>query len=228
MTYFRGVSQSGLIEFIVWQQDGRAFEVLATTGKGVDPIDLARSVRPATGGEWAAATTAVAPDFPRTTPSSVAPDPTTPAMAPQPATVRDVPVTVTATERPGRGGITVQSALPDGSHVPITLLRDGETTSVGIEGQFVTFSGGDDDSVTVNAVFGTSSWGAYVLTTDARAAFLRVTRATGDRYVAALVPDPAHPGAFVAAITVPIDEFVGADVVDQFGKKMDAFGLPAD
>jgi len=67
VTYFHGPSESGLLEFIAWERDEKAFLLIATPDKGVDLIDLATSVRPATRSEWATAVSATRPSFPAST-----------------------------------------------------------------------------------------------------------------------------------------------------------------
>lgn len=227
VSYFHGTSEAGLIEFVVWQRDGLAFQMMATPDKGVDLITLAASARPATKAEWAAAVAAPRPVFPPSSASTLpVTDEATPQPAPVPATVRSVPVTVSAVGRLDEGGIIIVTELPDGTAAPITLLRQGDTTSVGIDNAYVTYSGPEDySSALITFARSDTSWGAYVVTSDTRAATLSVTRANGDRYVAALVPDPVRWDLRVAAIAVPIDEFVGAELTDEFGRELDRIGF---
>ena len=226
VTYYSGDLGPLAYRTVVWERDGRTFVLGAIGAPDDDLIALARGVRPASADEWAAAVSATPPavDQMPAAPTTVAP-PTTAAFAPAPATVTDVPVTVTAVDGEDGGGLVLTAALPDGSATPLTLfvvpggqvpVLDGIADPYGLD---------DAGRPVVMAARSDTSWAAFVVTTEPSARQLRVTRSNGDRYVADLVPYPGQDGTWVAAIVVPRDEIVGAELVDEFGNRLDAFGL---
>lgn len=225
ITYFRVLSESGEVEWVVWRQDGLAFQLMVHATE-TDGLALARGVRPAETDEWAAAVTATLPQFSPGTPASTTPQPPMPTMAPPPPSVTDVPVTLTAVERSGAGGIEISSTAPDG--VPLTFLYGPDSIAVGVDGQFQTYGLDGGLPQRLEAARSTESWGAYIVTSDPRVWALRLTRANGERYTGELVPFPGRDDLRVAAIVVPVNEFVGADLVDEFGKVLDELGLPAE
>lgn len=222
---------------LLWVRDGRLFSLRADGVEIGSALELAASVRPASNAEWfakpelvvpssggdavpvtaGADTTAVAP----TESGDVDPLSLPPATLAPGAVIVDVPVTqLMGATTPDDADFSVQ--LPDGTFGTVSialvgnlvLQRQGEMGTryllPTLAGPAVQYLGNDGDS------------GAYMVTTDASVRQLRVTRSNGERYVMDFVQMPAHPGVFIAAVPLPANTLIHADVIDVAGRVLAA------
>ncbi len=227
--YIGLVPYSGLRE-IVWRDGDRTF-ALATDDPAVDLVALAESVRPATNAEWSAIDvevpnepavggtdgTVVAGTVPETVPGEV-PATTDPSVSMPDAVVGDVAVTqvvepvnaatvlYSCTSPEGESG-QVQVAILAGS-ILVSDATGGGSTLLPLDGTVYS------KPVLVGVNGGV---GAVAVSTDPRAAQLRVTRSNGERWVLDLVVVQGHPELKVGVIVLAEDQLVTYDVVDADG-----------
>jgi hypothetical protein len=242
MTYFVGDDSSVGTRAVVWERAEYAYVLVV--GGDADPLALARTVRPATAAEWAAAiTNQPAPPAARPVPpkvsTTVSPNPsatvattlsttlsTTPLTttpSPLPSVITDVPLTPVVEPVPGGAGATFSTPLPDGTFGTLTLIALPGVVLTSFDG---TPTGGETltDSLVLSPLMGVQSSGAYVISTEGRATILRVTRTNGERYLVPLTPHLDDPGVMVAYIALPQNQTERIDVVDGFGVVLDHIG----
>lgn len=225
---------------LFWNDGTRAF-ALVNSGTTVDLVAMAASVRPAAGDEWssvvvdpssgsddstpAEGTYAATPE---TTVLGEAPPGTDPPVTlPAAGEVRDVAVTQTV-QQITEVDASYSCELPSGSYggvqiaVVAGLVFAREPSGNGsfewrVDGP--AFTEATPYSVDANA-------GVIAISTEPSATQLRVTRASGDRYVLDLVSVANHPEVKVGVIVLPPASFVTYDVVDAEGNVLTSYESP--
>jgi hypothetical protein len=230
VTYYEAELVPGYLRLVVWEHEAFAFQMLITGATQIDAVQLARALRPASASEWTAALTAVPRQYVRP-PSS---DPTVtettwPTMGtdgPDASSIVDVPLVTRVEVLPGGGGLVFHAALPGGRDVPLTVLSTSDSVATSLDGAAFSVAGVPDAPGPLLNPVASATWsGAYVLTSDARAATMRVVRTNGDRYVVPLVPVPDGSGQRAAYLSVPAGQRWNVEVDDQFGTALDFIGL---
>lgn len=228
ITYYEGVYMPDVLRIVSWEHEGFAFQMVVTGASEIDLVQLARAVRPATADEWATAVTATAPplDLHGQDPASDTTFPPPVTEGPDAASIFEVRVTTRVDVLADGGGLVLHTALPGGPDVPLRVVKTDDTLAVSLDDQPFVVTEIAGATLPLLDTVQTAKWsGTYVLTSDARAATLRVQRANGDRYAVDLVPVPDGGGLKAAYVSVPAGERWNAEVVDQFDVRLDFLGL---
>lgn len=196
---------------LVWEADGRAFQLTAMSDGEVDLVAIARSVRAASPEEWAAL-------------SVQQPAPTLPALSP--SAVADTVDALQATEEIGNSGGTVQmqSALGDSGVATvawdddraIVTTANGEeiwACAVPMEVRIVPI-----DSEIVDGELRAHGAMATVIGHGPR--YLDVTSTDGTVVRTELVHVPGSTDAHIALVELPDGLVAAAQVTDTLGKVM--------
>lgn len=227
ITYYVAEVVHDAVRHVVWEHDGLAFQMVILGAADLDPVHLARSLRPATAGEWTAALGTTAPRM-QLPPQEQVSDTTWPPPVtdgPDAASIVDVPIETRVEVLPDGGGLLLHAALPGGPDVPLTVLKTDDTLATSLDGDRFVVTGIAGATLPLIETVDSAKWsGAYVLTTDARATTLLMVRTNGDRYVVPLVTVPGSGGARAAYVAVPAGERWNVEVDDQFGTALDFMG----
>ena len=208
---------------VVWQRDGRMFELVGDAGSDTEAIALAASVRPANErqvpGNGGRGTTSTAADA--TSAAPAAPATTAPPTVPVEPSAADPILVEVSTNSVTDNEIELHGTLPDGTDftVGVVVLADGvkvrgangsSTSGIPATGNHLLLFG-DSDSA------GRTLTGPFAISSDPAARYVEVLRSNGLRYRAELTATKAHPGSRIGAVLVPQAEFVSASLLDADG-----------
>ena len=194
---------------LVWEADGRAFQLSAMSDGEVDLLAIARSVHAATPEEWAAL-------------NAARPAPTLPVMSP--LAVTDAADALQVTEEVGASGGTVQMQSAIGDSGVATVAWDDDRA-------IVTTAAGENIwacavAMTVRIVPIDSSivdgelraHGAMATVIGHGPRYLDVTSTDGTVVHTELVPMPGSTDAHIALVELPDGLVAAAQVTDTLGK----------
>ena len=210
---------------VVWQRDGRMFELVGDAGSDTEAIALAASVRPANErqlpGNGGRGTTSTAADATTAAPSATTAAAAPPTVPVEPSAAGPILVKV-STNSVTDNEIELHGTLPDGTDftVGVVVLADGvkvrgangsSTSGIPATGNHLLLFGDSDRT-------GRTLTGPFAISSDPAARYIEVLRSNGLRYRAELTATKAHPGSRIGAVLVPQAEFVSGSLLAADGR----------